>query len=83
MNCGPVSLSVCVCTTATWAVSCWDVELFGDDAPELLVIADTVIGASSIESDWSIGTTPITDTPSGVVLVCRINFFCKYKVIVL
>lgn len=75
-----MSLSLWDCTTATCAVSCWDVELFGDDAPELLVIADTVIGASSIESDWSIGTTPITDTPSGVVLVWRINFFWKYKV---
>lgn len=65
-----------VCTNATWAVICCELELLGDDATELAGnIAETVIGASSGESDWSIGTTSIIETPSDVVPVWSINFF--------
>lgn len=81
MKCGldsVISVLSCVCTNATWAVICWEFELLGDDAAEFVGrIVDTVIGASSGESDWSIGTTSIIETPSDVVPACRIYFFCK------
>lgn len=63
-------------TNATCAVICCELELFGDDAAEFVgKIVDTVIGASSVESDWSMGTTSIIETPSDVVPAWRIYFF--------
>lgn len=39
-------------TKATCAVICCELELFGDDAAEFVgIMVDTVIGASSVESD--------------------------------
>lgn len=81
INCGfdsEISVASWVCTKATWAVICCELELFGDDATELVgKIVETVIGASSGESVWSIGTTSMIETPSEVVPVCKIYFFCK------
>lgn len=81
INCGfdsEISVASWVCTKATWAVICCELELFGDDASELVgKIVETVIGASSGESVWSIGTTSMIETPSEVVPVCKIYFFCK------
>lgn len=55
---------------------CCEFELFGDDAVELAGrMAETVIGASSAESDWSMGTTSIMETPSDVVPVWSMYFF--------
>lgn len=69
-----------VCTKATWAVICCELELLGDEATEFDGnIVDTVIGASSGESDWSIGTTSIIDTPSDVVPACKMYFFYLKK----
>lgn len=57
MKCGFVSDDIestvsAVWTKATWAVICCELELFGDDAAELVgIMVDTVIGASSVESD--------------------------------
>lgn len=56
MNCVFVSdksVASCVCTKATCAVNCWEFELLGDDAADVDVgiIVETVIGASSVESD--------------------------------
>lgn len=63
-------------TKATWAVICCEFEWLGDDESVFAGnIADTAIGASSAESAWSIGTTPIIDTPSDDVPVWIINFF--------
>lgn len=74
-----ISVASWVCTKATWAVICWEFELFGDEAIELVgKMVETVIGASSVESVWSIGTTSIIDTPSEVVPVCNMNFFCSF-----
>lgn len=71
-----ISVLSWVCTNATWAVICCEFELLGDEAAEFVgKIVETVIGASSGESDWSIGTTSIIDTPSDVVPACRIYFF--------
>lgn len=71
-----ISPDSCVCTKATCAVICCEFELFGDEVTELDGnIVDTVIGASSGESEWSRGTTSIIDTPSDVVPACRIYFF--------
>lgn len=77
INCGFVSsLFSEAWTKATCAVICCELELFGDEAVELTgKIADTVIGVSSEESVWSIGTTSMIDTPSDVVPVWRIYFF--------
>lgn len=79
MKCGldsEISVASWVCTKATWAVICCELELFGGDSTELAgKIVDTVIGASSGESAWSIGTTSIIETPSEVVPVWRIYFF--------
>lgn len=70
-------------TKATWAVICCELELFGDDAAEFVgIMVDTVIGASSVESDWSMGTTSMIDTPSEVVPAWRIYFFCNNKHII-
>lgn len=81
MKCGfpsDISLDSCVCTNATCAVICCELELFGEDATELAgKMVDTVIGASSGESVWSIGTTSMIETPSDVVPVWSMNFFYR------
>lgn len=65
-----------VCTKATWAVICCEFELLGDDAPEFVgKMVDTVIGASSLGSVWSMGTTSMIETPSDVVPVWSMYFF--------
>lgn len=72
-----ISVASWVCTKATWAVICCEFELLGEEATELVgKMVDTVIGASSGESAWSIGTTSMIETPSDVVPVCKIYFFC-------
>lgn len=81
MKCGfgsEISVASWVCTKATCAVICCELELLGEEATELVgKMVDTVIGASSGESAWSIGTTSIIETPSDVVPVCKMYFFCE------
>lgn len=67
----PLSLGLCACTTATWAVTCCPLFV-SVDVPE----SDdtwTVIGDSLLESEFSIGITSITETPE--LPVWRIIFF--------
>lgn len=74
--CSEISDASWVWTKATCAVICCELELLGEEATELVgKMVDTVIGASSDESAWSIGTTSMIETPSDVVPVCKIYFF--------
>lgn len=76
-----ISVDSWVWTKATCAVICCEFELFGEEATEFVgKMVETVIGASSGESDWSIGTTSIIETPSDVVPVCKIYFFCDWNI---
>lgn len=82
--CSEISDASWVWTKATCAVIWCEFELLGEEATELVgKMVDTVMGASSDESAWSIGTTSIIETPSDVVPVCKMYFFWnQYKCLI-